>query len=69
MTFAEYLVRAGQRAADNRLDYSERVGQAYFNELYAVRQDLAGKVIGKPFDPFYNDGNLGEFLSWVGENW
>lgn len=66
MTYEEYLSRALSRRV---LNPTERLGQAYFNVLYAVRPDLADRLIGDPMDPFYNDAKVPAFLEWVQFNW
>ena len=67
MTFAQYLERVRINKNNNP---SWRMGQAYFNTLYAFRDDLSELVRGDTsLDPFYKDENLPTFLTWVCVNW
>jgi hypothetical protein len=52
----------------NRGDW--RLGQTAWNNLQAVRLDLADRIRGWPMlDPFYVDENLPTFWQWVAEHW
>lgn len=50
------------RAADHP---EERMGQCYFNALYAVEPELADEIRGTADDPFYDDGCIPEFMGLV----
>jgi len=52
-----------------RANPSQRKGQAYFNLLYRFRSDLANSLRSGPYDPFYNDDRLTDFLVTVQERW
>lgn len=43
---------------DNHL----RVGQSFFGILYEFYPDIAKKITGTNFDPFYVDENIYEFM-------
>lgn len=68
MTFNEFVTLLDRKSAHHR-DMQWRAGQAAFNELYYVRQDLADKVLNTLQDPFFTDEKLPEFMLWLEENW
>lgn len=50
----------------------ERVGQGYFNLLAEVRPDLAAKVRGRTFDPFYKTSVKtidSAFFTFIAQEW
>jgi phage tail tape-measure protein len=51
MTWNELLARMRKRHAQS----DERLGQAYFNVLYAAEPELADMVRATDADPFYAD--------------
>lgn len=61
----EKLVPGG---SEGRL-YSQRKGQFYFNSLYQVHSRIADQLRGTPFDPFYNDARIMQFLNIVEALW
>jgi hypothetical protein len=67
MTFEEYHNKAARTYADYAWK-GIRAGQHYSNVLFMVNQKLY-HAVPKELDPFYNDEKLGEFLTWVAENW
>jgi hypothetical protein len=48
---------------------SQRPGQALFNFLHLRRRDLAEKLRGSQFDPFYNDENIYAAKKFIESNW
>jgi hypothetical protein len=48
---------------------NERRGQLYINALSATRRDLAQKVRGTSFDPYYDDRRIPAFLAWLVQEW
>lgn len=65
-TYSDYTTKVGEQLAA----YPHwRRGQAAFNVLWAMREDLADKVSTTQLDPFYRDDRLPEFFGWVEENW
>ena len=44
----------------------QRIGQALFNGLYAVRPDIADAIRGSDTDPFHDDSRLPAFLAELG---
>jgi len=67
MTVKKYIILS-YRAHEK---YSQwRLGQAFYNTLFAVRPDLARQVTGKcMLDPFYKDSCIPAFISFIKENW
>lgn len=65
-TYSEYVAEVR-----NTLDQHPywRQGQAAFNVLWNIRQDLANQVHTSKLDPFHRDDRLPEFYEWVEENW
>lgn len=51
----------------------ERLGQATFNHLWALRPELASAIQGTRLDPFYvddvNEPRWSEFITWLEANW
>lgn len=53
---------------------SWRKGQAYFNYLYQLHPDVADKIRGTEFDPFYADHKnnpeeeINKFLDYISKN-
>lgn len=51
-----------------------RKGQAYFNYLYQLHPDVADKIRGTEFDPFYADHKknpdeeINKFLDYISKN-
>lgn len=66
MTYQEYLIAV---LAGQQQHHEWRQGQAYFNVLHVHRPDLADWVRGTHFDPFYNNGHLDAFLTFINDNW
>ena len=66
MTFEEYVTEVNK---EFRSPKGWRHGQAAFNVLRTVREDLASQVHRSSRDPFYNDSKLPSFYEWVGNNW
>jgi hypothetical protein len=66
VTLAEYMEEVRQMKA---AIHTWRLGQTYFNILYAERPDLSERVRGTGLDPFYSDAVVPEFLTWLGANW
>ena len=50
-------------------DLPYRMGQAYFNALVEFDPTLASEMAGEYPDPFYQDGNVPEFLIRVYRAW
>lgn len=48
---------------------AERIGQAAFNALHAIRPDLSERIRGGEADPFHNDQRLTIFYKFLQENW
>lgn len=46
-----------------------RLGQVYFHVLHGMNPDLAAKVQGTAYDPFYVDARIEQFLLYVARNW
>lgn len=65
MTFDEFIFLADRRY--KRIEY-ERYGQAFFNELYSVRPELADEIRGTHLDPFYT-GTGPELYLFLSERW
>lgn len=42
-------------------DHGQREGQAAFNALFLVRPDIANKIRGTEYDPYYEDERLDSF--------
>lgn len=42
-----------------------RKGQTFSNALQRVRPDMARKVTGTRFDPYYNDERISAFLEFI----
>jgi hypothetical protein len=72
-TFATYLnvVNARYRVQTGvKRGGKLRLGQTYYNVLYAMKPKLASTIIScGPLDPFYVDENLPAFLSYVADAW
>ena len=66
MTFLQYLVEV-QRT--KQLFPEWRAGQTAFNVLRRVKPDLAERVRGTDFDPFYRDKVLHDFYKFVSVEW
>jgi hypothetical protein len=66
MDFQTYLERVARRKA---IHPTERMGQAYFNQLHEDRPDISEDVRGDEIDPFYNDDLIGQFLVFVHLSW
>jgi hypothetical protein len=63
MDFLDYLTSVQNQIANNP---SWRMGQAYFNVLYAIEPELADKIRGDfLLDPFHRDERIPAFLSWL----
>jgi hypothetical protein len=67
MTFAEYLDRVRRRTS--LVHNSERMGQAYYNQLHEDAPDIAKAVKDTACDPFYEDDKIPAFLTIVCEAW
>jgi len=50
VTFNEFLIEVTKRTYKNRY---ERYGQALYNTLHDIRPEIAEKISGTEFDPFY----------------
>ena len=46
-----------------------RLGQTFSNVLHEYRPDLAKKMIGGNYDPFYQDEKIPAFISWLRRHW
>lgn len=70
MTFAEYLreVAAHYEKYKAPSQGNVRLGQAFVNCL-PIRMYEALAEGNKEIDPFYNDGNLAQFLVWAEISW
>lgn len=64
MTFHKFY-RAHYR---NRAPLDQRPGQWFFNDLCAVRPDLADAIRGGKLDPFHGRVSLA-LLDWLEANW
>jgi hypothetical protein len=64
--FAAYLVESYNYMNRYR---GLRGGQSFYNVLSYHRPDLAQKIAGTEFDPYYDDKNIPAFLEYVGSNW
>ncbi len=42
-----------------------RTGQAMYNTLSDMNEELANEVNGTEYDPFYNDARIGKFLQYI----
>ena len=72
MTFAEYLRKVQIDFAYSHAHSPQnrwRMGQTYFNVLHEVSPDLANQIRGRSLDPFYNDGAVPAFLTWLAVRW
>ncbi len=58
--YGEYLANVRLRKA---LHGSERMGQAYFNELSLLHPAIGEFYRGHSLDPFYVDEKIGDFLA------
>ena len=65
MTFDEFILAADRRYS-SRSD--ERYGQAFFNELYKVRPELADEIRNTHLDPFYT-GTGPDLYLFLTEKW
>jgi hypothetical protein len=45
----------------------QRPGQAWWNALYDCFPNYANDIRGTDKDPFYNEGNLGRFFSYLAD--
>jgi hypothetical protein len=64
MTYDQYLDEV-KRIWSSTAHPEWRMGQTYFNVLYAIRPDLANRIRGSSLDPFYFDDRIYEFLAWT----
>lgn len=70
MIFEDYIVKANRRHMEGLADGTkERMGQAYFNELFLCHPKLAEAVVNTENDCFYDDEKLSRFLEFVQKNW
>jgi len=46
-----------------------RYGQWYFNCLYSINPQLAGRIAGTQVDPYHDDSRIPEFNKFVEEHW
>jgi hypothetical protein len=71
MKFGAFVAVTYTKWSDN--PKSQRLGQFFFNELHAIKPDLANAIRGTVNDPFYienaDDGRLEAFLSKVESLW
>ena len=67
MTFAEYIICCEETYRSMRLTC--RRGQVYFNILADLSPALAEKAICENVDPFYDDGLIPAFLTFLDGNW
>lgn len=63
-TFDQYLEAVAVATRERR---GLRRGQTFFNVLSELEPELAERFTGTADDPFYNDGNLPEFVLRVAE--
>ena len=67
MDFQTYLERVARR---KQAHPTERMGQAYFNQLLEDRPYIAEEVRSDDMlDPFYDDSKIGQFLVFVHLSW
>lgn len=50
-------------------DESQRQGQRLYNALCQVDQDMAGRIVGTEFDPFYEDARRAACVQRVYTLW
>lgn len=65
-TFSEFLMEVAYHYNAN---FDLRFGQAAFNVLYALDEDLANSIRGTDLDPFHDDEKLPEFLERLRSEW
>lgn len=66
LTYNEWV----QKVSNTPTPPGQRSGQHWFNQLDAVRPDLASRVTGVyGIDPFYNSECLHKFLIFIQEAW
>ena len=46
-----------------------RYGQALFNALYILNEELANEIRGTELDPFHNDRRVDMFLNYLEKEW
>jgi hypothetical protein len=46
---------------------TQRIGQSYYNALYALRPDIADRIRSSNADPFYCTDNLPLFFNAIAE--
>jgi hypothetical protein len=66
LEFHEFLTKS---ATEKELHPERRMGQTYFNVLFAFNPELADSVSGTSFDPYYEDDKIGAFLNHVCQEW
>jgi hypothetical protein len=66
MQLHEFYAAVTKRQQERK---SERLGQAAYNLLCEVRQDLAEKVAGTDDDPYYVNSNWRNFNKFLAANW
>ena len=66
LTFNLYLLTVANAMREHK-DW--RAGQTYFNILFEVRPKLASEIRGCPFDPYYSDSEIPDFLAHVAIHW
>jgi hypothetical protein len=64
MNYATYLERSARRKVAHE---SERMGQAYFNQLAEDYPEIASRIRGTEVDPFYDDKRISAFLATLVE--
>ncbi len=71
MILAQFIVDTWVKWRESKMD--QRWGQFVFNELYAIRPDIADAIRGTICDPFYandnNDPRVHRFWAAVEQYW
>lgn len=73
MTFDEFITHVSKKHATQDPPGVQRLGQMYFNELYAIRPDLSEMIRATLLDPFHAkeewDPRLMRFFEFIKEKW
>jgi hypothetical protein len=58
-----YLIGVARYMATWKRSYPRRIGQSFFNVLDIMYPEIAAKIRGTLYDPFYDDDRIGDFLA------
>lgn len=67
LTNAEYIAFRKQVKETLKEYPMLRKGQAMFNVLYEIRQDIADNITNTDIDPFYDDSKIPQFIKYINE--